>query len=183
MKCNIDAMDQLRSAGGVSASVLPRMNVFSQCGACRLTRCLNCSETGDGPWGMMMCSLPGCHSAIRERSLGKASRSVLYGFGSLHARNGRLAAVARNITVGVRGAEAHATRLRFRVDQPLRDPSPSATPLTPRYVHGLADFTDEGCASFTFALRHVENKLLEATGALRIYTSLIGKPDLIYTHT
>ncbi len=55
--------------------------------------------------------------------------------------------------------------------------------LNQSHVHGPADFTDEGCASFTFALRHVENKLLEATGALRIYTSLIGKPDLIYTHT
>ena len=44
-----------------------------------------------------------------------------------------------------------------------------------RHVHGPADFTDEECASFTFAIRHVENKLLEATGALRIYTSLIGE--------
>ena len=44
-----------------------------------------------------------------------------------------------------------------------------------RHVHGPADFTDEECASFTFAVRHVENKLLEATGAERIYTSLIGE--------
>jgi len=44
-----------------------------------------------------------------------------------------------------------------------------------RHVHGPADFTDEECASFTFAVRHVENKLLEVTGALRIYTSLIGE--------
>ena len=44
-----------------------------------------------------------------------------------------------------------------------------------RHVHGPTDFNDEECASFAFAVRHVEKKLLEATGALRIYTVLIGE--------